>query len=251
MSKLSHQLSNEALSRIHARKVDMIRISSTYLLCLVIISSLTQTGHACLNHLQAETAVASERMTLESTETEGIAEVITALPPAASSWNAEPYLVNFDSAQEKKIRKAVALMKQVIASREFRERVINHTYEGNKTFVDNLGLTNEQIYQRILEGAEKLYPKKNNTMDVELELYFQDTTTIGYTYPNTVRIWMNTKYFNKYTPVGVAGNLFHEWMHKLGFDHALNWSATRDYSVPYALGYLMQELTSKFSKQSK
>ena len=89
---------------------------------------------------------------------------------------------------------------------------------------------------------------KNNTMDVELELYHQKTNTIGYTYPNTVRIWMNTKYFNKYTPVKVADNLMHEWMHKLGFTHATVWSKERDHSVPYAIGYLVEELAEKLVK---
>jgi hypothetical protein len=82
-------------------------------------------------------------------------------------------------------------------------------------------------------------------MDVELELYQNTSNTIGYTYPHTSRIWMNSKYFNKYTPVQVADNLFHEWLHKLGFDHAIKYTLRRNYSVPYAIGYLMEELAHK------
>ena len=89
---------------------------------------------------------------------------------------------------------------------------------------------------------------KNNTMDVELELYQQKTKTIGYTYPNTVRIWMNKKYFSRYTPVKVADNLMHEWMHKLGFTHEVIWSKDRDHSVPYAVGYIVEELAAEISE---
>jgi hypothetical protein len=168
------------------------------------------------------------------------------VPTAAYTWNANVYYDNFSAEQEAKVETAIALIKKVIASQEFKNRVINHTYEGKKTYVDSNGLTNIQIYRKILEAAERMgVTARNNTMDVELELYFAATTTIGYTYPNVTRIWMNTKYFDKYTPHQVAGNLMHEWVHKLGFGHATKWSKSRDYSVPYAIGYLMEQLSKK------
>lgn len=168
------------------------------------------------------------------------------VPAQALSWDADLYMRNFSTSQEDKVRKAVQIIKKIIASSEFRERVLNYTYNGSKKFFDNQGISNEQVYQIILDGAEKMgNTSKNNTMDVELELYFQATTTIGYTYPNVTRIWMNKKYFNKYTPIKVADNLMHEWMHKLGFTHATTWSKDRDHSVPYAIGYLVEELARK------
>ena len=173
--------------------------------------------------------------------------VIASLPPH-QEFEAGVRLVNFRKADEAKVRKALILIRRVIGSEEFKHRILEHTYQGRKTFVDNLGLSNEQIYQRIMEGAEVLNQVKNRRMDVELELYHQDTATIGYTYPNTSRIWMNTKYFHRYTPIQVADNLFHEWLHKLGFDHALRHSIGRNFSVPYAIGYLIEELASKYEK---
>ncbi|MCM2351330.1 MAG: hypothetical protein NDI69_15010 [Bacteriovoracaceae bacterium] len=169
------------------------------------------------------------------------------LPPAATTWDADLYLVNFNTHEEEKVKKAVSIIKKVISSMEFKDRVLNYSHNGTKQFNDNDGLTNEDIYLKILEGAEKIgSPSKNNTMDVELELYHQTTKTIGYTYPNTVRIWMNKKYFDRYTPIEVADNLMHEWMHKLGFTHATTWSKNRDHTVPYAIGYLVEELAKKY-----
>ena len=168
---------------------------------------------------------------------------------AFASFDAQIHLVNFPQEQEAKIHKAVELIKKVVASDEFKERILNHKFDGEKTFVDNKGFTNEQIYQIILDGSETLIPEKNGRMDVEVELYQQSTNTIGYTYPNTSRIWVNTKYFDKYTPVQVADNLFHEWLHKLGFDHDVKYSKSRNYSVPYAIGYLVEELAHKHYKQ--
>lgn len=167
------------------------------------------------------------------------------VPPAALTWDADIYLTNFSKDQESKIREAVTIIKRIIAMKEFKKRVLHYSYKGLNQFVDNNGLSNAEIYQKLLEGAEQMgNTAKNNTLDVELELYHQSTSTIGYTYPNTVRIWMNTKYFNKYTPVKVADNLMHEWMHKLGFTHAINWSKDRDHTVPYAIGYLIEELAT-------
>jgi hypothetical protein len=107
-------------------------------------------------------------------------------------------------------------------------------------------LSNAQIYQVILEAAERLQPAKNNLIDAEVELYFAANSTVGYTYSSTRRIWVKTKFFNNYTAAGVAHNLFHEWMHKLGFNHATTWSSSRDHSVHCALGYLVGELGKDF-----
>lgn len=169
----------------------------------------------------------------------------TGVPLEAETWNTNLYFVNFTYEQEQKVQKAAELIKGVIASKEFRDRVINFSYGGKFSFVDNKGLSNIQIYQKILNGSETLLPIKNNSMDLEIELFSESSSTIGYTYPTTVRIWMNTKYFNYYTPYDVTDNLMHEWMHKLGFDHAASWSPSRDHSVPYAIGYLVEELSKK------
>ncbi len=168
------------------------------------------------------------------------------VPAQALSWDADLYLTNFNREQEEKVKKAVEIIKKVVAMKEFRDRVLNYSYKGEDRFFESEGMTNAEVYQKLLNGAEKMgNTSKNNTLDVELELYYQSTNTIGYTYPNTVRIWMNTKYFNKYTPIKVADNLMHEWMHKIGFTHAVTWSKDRDHTVPYAIGYLIEELAAK------
>lgn len=163
----------------------------------------------------------------------------------AKVFDAQITMVNFPQKQEAKVHKAIELIKKVVLSSDFKERVLSHMYQGKKAYVDNKGLTNEEIYQLIIDGSETLQPEKNGRMDVELELYNNSSTTIGYTYPDTTRVWVNTKYFDRYTPVQVADNIFHEWLHKLGFDHALKYSKSRNYSVPYAIGYLVEELAMK------
>jgi hypothetical protein len=168
------------------------------------------------------------------------------LPPQLEQkFNVNFKLNSFSPTEEAKIVRAVELIKKVVKSSEFRERILTHEYQGTRAFVDNDGRSNEEIYQLILEGAEMLNPAKNSQMDIDLELYYEPANTIGHTYPNVNSIWINRKYFDHFTPAQVADNLFHEWLHKLGFRHEAKYSATRRYSVPYAIGYLVKELAMR------
>lgn len=168
------------------------------------------------------------------------------VPSEAYLFDANIQYHNFEPEQEAKVEKAIEIIKKVVSSKEFKDRVINFTYNGQKQFVDNKGMTNAQIYQALLDGREDLLPTVDNQMDLELELYYSWTSTVGYTTQDVLLIHMNTKFFNPYTPTEVAGNIFHEWTHKLGFDHAQSYSVSRDSSVPYAIGYLIEELGKKY-----
>lgn len=156
------------------------------------------------------------------------------------------YLQGFDSSDESKYNKAVAMVKKVVATEAFRKAVINFTYNGQRTFNNNRGLTNEQIYQSILDAAEKLTPTKNNTMDVGVKLYYENSTVVGYTSPSYAYINVNTKYFDSYAINSVASNLFHEWLHKLGYGHDASATAGRPYSVPYGVGGIIRNLGKNF-----
>lgn len=170
----------------------------------------------------------------------------TPVPNMAITWDANVQFVNFTTEQENKVMDAVDLIKQVIASDAFKNKILNYTYKGKKAFIDNNGLSNAQIYQKILEGSENLNPGKNNTMDITVETYYVDANVIGYTLPSINKIYMNRKYFNNFTPVQISANMVHEWLHKLGFGHDYEATATRPYSVPYAVGYIVKALAAKY-----
>ncbi len=170
------------------------------------------------------------------------------VPVEALTFDTSIELFDFEPDDETKLYKAVDIIKKVVASSEFRTKVLNYTYGGKKQYVDNLGLTNQQIYQKLLDGREELKPEVDNQMDLELQLYYSWRSTVGYTTPGELRIYLNTKFFDSYTPAEVAGNVFHEWTHKLGFDHASSYSVARDSSVPYAIGYIVEELGKKYEK---
>lgn len=180
----------------------------------------------------------------EVVEVPAIAEpLVPGVPFEASLFAANVSYTNFTSADIAKVEAAILAIQQIVRTPEFRRRVLEHTYQGVFQFVDNRGLSNAEIYQLLLDGSETLLPNKNRAMDLQLELYTNySTSTVGYTYPNTLKIWMNRKFFDSYDTAQVARNVFHEWTHKLGFGHDSSATARRPSSVPYGLGSIVQDL---------
>lgn len=165
------------------------------------------------------------------------------VPSKALTFTTNITVTNATTTMEEKIRKAEELIKRVIATDDFRTQVLNHTYNGSTSYVDTT-LTNEQVYQAILDGAERLNKIVDNQMDLDMEMYYEDSTTVGYTSSGSPKIYANTKYYDKYSAATITGNMTHEWLHKLGFTHATTYSASRDHSVPYYVGTIMRTLAA-------
>lgn len=164
----------------------------------------------------------------------------------AQTFDVKASMTGFSATNRDKVLDAIELIKKIVASDEFKKRVLNHTYNGKKTYVNNNGLTNSQIYNKILRGAEVLTPAKNNRMDLVLQTYFTEANVIGYTMANIKTIYMNRRYLSTFETNKVAMNLFHEWLHKVGFGHDSEATARRPYSVPYAIGYIVRDLAAKY-----
>lgn len=104
------------------------------------------------------------------------------------------------------------------------------------------GLTDQEVYEKLMLGAEVL----NNENDREADIYLKidrrnKRGVIGYTYGNTSWQWIYQNWFKSYTPEEIAGNLAHEWCHKMGFTHAFKNNPTRHHTVPYAVGYFVRD----------
>lgn len=162
-------------------------------------------------------------------------------------------LRNFKRKNDRyKIKKAFVILEEVVNSPEFKNLILNFKWNGERKFNNNNNMSNLEIYQKFMSGAEILSPTADHKMNYDLTLYRSwnpFSGVYGYTNPDTKRIWINKKFFRKrsYTAVDVAANLCHEWVHKLGFTHTFNYNSDRPYSVPYGIGYLIEEVAKKKS----
>jgi hypothetical protein len=169
------------------------------------------------------------------------------VPSAALNFNVNVKIdSSFTGSQVDKLETAESLIEKVISSEEFKDRVLNFKHNGKKGFVDNKGLSNAQIYKKIIEGSETLTPGVDNEMDLSVDVFRANSITVGYTVPSQLKIWMNSKYLNANKPYKVTTNMVHEWLHKMGFHHSKARTATRKYSVPYAIGYMVANLAKKY-----
>ena len=138
-----------------------------------------------------------------------------------------------------KLLKGLNYLQQVVNSDYFKTWVLNFEWMGKVQFANNAGLTNEQVYDRIMSGVEVLRPERDNEMDIYLTIYNTYVTgrnVIGYTYPSSSMQYINRRFFAIFSPHQVAANLLHEWCHKIGFDHDFKATRARPFSVPYAVG---------------
>ena len=173
---------------------------------------------------------------------------VATVPNGAYTLDFNINMIGFSKSRETKIYDATDVIRKVVSSPEFKDEVLGHTYQGKRAFADSKGLSNSEIYKKIFEGAEKLTPEKNNTMDLDVELFTDlKSVTIGFTKTNSSRIWINTKYFNSLDVESVAANLMHEWLHKLGFTHDVSATVKRNFSVPYAVGRIVARLGRKLN----
>jgi len=131
---------------------------------------------------------------------------------------------------------AARLCEDAVNSVDFKEMVLN------KLFTNSKGMTSASIYESLMTGKETLDMSDDKEADVHVVAYHKNNSVVGYTYSYTHKTYVNTKFFNSYDYSGIAGNLWHEWTHKAGWDH----SSAKDHdSVPYATGYIVEDLVKK------
>lgn len=153
----------------------------------------------------------------------------------------------FQGSSEEKINKAFEVLEKVVNSEEFKSRIINFkNRKGERAFASNQNLSNEEIFGKFMSGQETLQPETEGEMNFYVSLYNNSwSKVIGWTNPKINTININWKYFKNFKPNEVAGNLTHEWIHKIGFGHK---SASEHDSAPYAIGYIVREMGERYLK---
>jgi len=147
----------------------------------------------------------------------------------------KPILLQLDgyvtADRANKLGMALEIAEHQLNSPEFKEWFLaqKFTQLGEMT-----GKTQAEMYDRLMQPVMFNYHLKKKSF------WKRFTSVIGWHSDDR-----NTKgddiytYIDRYDFMSVsdlASHLAHELSHSLGFDHAFNWSAERDFSAPYQIG---------------
>lgn len=125
----------------------------------------------------------------------------------------------------KRITETQELIKKFIDSKCFDDAWLSF-----KRLEQTNGLKNQGIIDKVRSSSVK---------DIPIIFYWptwrQSNNVIGYTYPDQPEIYLNRSFRadSTWTVWSEASNLFHESLHKIGFDHDFNSTERRPFSIPY------------------
>jgi hypothetical protein len=181
------------------------------LLCLLLISCNTQNG--------STPTQSGKPVTLP-------AVVVEAPPPSIT--------IKGTADQVARMTRIIAEVDNIVASKEFGDAVMAHTYLGKPGFAST-GNTPPQVLQDARSGAEKTMG-----LTIEFKRHRSDNVT-AWTYPTSKVIWFNSTRLGR-DDASVAQTFAHECQHKIGYGHDAKPTKRRPYSQPYVLGSIVKRL---------
>lgn len=182
---------------------------------------------------------------IDSASNEYVSNYLKVVPGEISGFSKYPN-------EMKKIQESFAVIEAVINSSEFKERVISFKGKGPLGgYTSNNKLTNEQIYDFLMQGRELIDGDKTpGEMNMDIKRWISKnpwSAVIARTFPGQSKwIEVNGKKYTWMSVTDIASNLTHEWIHLNGFLHD---SASDADSVPYKVGDIMGELAEKYLAQ--
>jgi len=166
----------------------------------------------------------------------------------------KPHIHNlrgFTEAEAKKFKDAAYLMAEAVNLEEFKHRVFTVDYEDTGRFKMHGGDTNVQIYDKLMSGADDFNWSNDGDVDIDATLYFDQGNVVGYTYSSSWRTYVNKKFFFKWPISRIAGNILHEYLHNLGYNHSSQYNDTIRWTVPYKCADILVDLASELEAPSK
>lgn len=178
---------------------------------------------------------------------------------SADYLNIEVENVRFPKSRAKeRMYKAFELLEIIVNSEEFKRKVltykgINDSGEYSKNYLWNDStnrLSNEDVYKVIMNGDERMVPDTLGSANLNVKSYKSKwwfSKVIGWTNPKSNKnIHVNWRKYKNFKVESMASNLFHEWLHLVGFLHGKN----QHQEVTYVVGGIVKELAVKHIQQN-
>lgn len=170
--------------------------------------------------------------------------------------------------EREKLTQAARLMEDALNSVEFKQFILNYSYttkvqvggfwpfkkyQTKKVwgFYDTTK-SNAEIYATIMSGKE-LGEEANQNAEIFVKVDRNNRRgVIGYTFFGSKIQYIYEWFVNSSNIPGIANNLLHEWIHRLGFGHSYRSTPLRPYSVPYAVGgFITRFAKNEIAKQER
>ncbi|UOF83081.1 bone morphogenetic protein 1 [Caudoviricetes sp.] len=147
---------------------------------------------------------------------------------------------NFTDEEKDFYLRALNLMLNAISSGFFKSELM--TIKVSETN----GLSRLEAYDKVISGFDAYHRVVDNSLQFFFTLYYERSRTIGYTNVGGFGISTNRYFVSRWMtePYGVcdlAGHLFHEYLHSVGFYHRWRHKG----SLVYEWGYLARDVAKQ------
>ena len=105
----------------------------------------------------------------------------------------------------------------------------------------------EDFKEQFLSGRDSINNDIDHDLDIYVTFYYSFRSVVGYTRPSTWFTWINRKMLSTFNYSDIAGNIAHEYLHNMGFDHP----NTDKESLVYQFGYLVRDRITKKTKTTR
>ncbi len=167
------------------------------------------------------------------------------------------HTMDLTNEEEFKVEQARLKIERVLNIEEFRYFVLGFSWERVTTtghlwwkkyykqevhhFASTL-FTNQQVYNHIMSGRDAFDQSDDFTLEVEFRIDRHNKRgVLGYTFKNVRTVWQYINFFKNATVDEIAGNLIHEILHNMQFEHDYRPTQRRPSSVNYAIGYFIRD----------
>jgi hypothetical protein len=161
------------------------------------------------------------------TETETETEIEIAKTPIVKPYLTVTSCTNCTTDQWVFIQEANKKLNETVNGSCFKTEVLAFQFLKGWT----LNRNNQQILDSLV-GAD---------VKIETEMYTTWHKVLGYTLPDAMKEWLNSRYMTSWNVCDLASLLAHETSHKVGYDHTFNYTTGRENSIPYGLNTIMDK----------
>jgi hypothetical protein len=160
-----------------------------------------------------------------------------------------------------KIDLASVVAEQVLNDPEFKQSVLDFKWEvsyrvgffrrkwvteSGTGFRMSEGLDAAGVWGKIEAGDELQKGAVDGEVDIIINVDYPGKRGIlGWTMPSILNQHISGWFLEGAEVYEIVGNMIHEWMHKVGFDHEYRGNVLRPFTVPYAVGDIAERIAKR------